>query len=105
MDVPALEQTPDGVLLPMQAQPRSRKNMLAGWHAGRLKVCVTQVPEKGKANQAILKVLVKALDLKRSQIELVSGDTSSQKLFRIQDITADELLSRIAQALGESDPA
>jgi uncharacterized protein (TIGR00251 family) len=102
MDVPALEHTPDGIVLPVQAQPRSRRNMLAGWHGGRLKVCVTPAPEKGKANQAILKCLVKALDLKRSQIELLAGETSSQKLFGIQGLTAEELLSRIAKALGES---
>ena len=99
MDVPALEQTSEGVLLPVQAQPRAKRNMLAGWHAGRLKVCVTQAPEKGKANQAILKCLVKALGLKRSQIELLSGETSSQKLFRVEGVTAAELLSFISQAL------
>ena len=102
MDVPELEQTPDGVLLPVQAQPKARKNMIAGWHAGRLKVCVTQVPEKGKANQAILKLLSKSLGIKRSQIELVSGETSTQKLFRVQDISSEQLLSLIAEALGES---
>jgi uncharacterized protein len=105
MSAPALEETPDGILLPVQAQPRARKNTLAGWHAGRLKVSVTQVPEKGKANQALLKVLVKALGLKRSQIELVSGETSAQKLFCVQGLTAEELFSRIALALGESEPS
>lgn len=102
MDVPDLEQTPDGVLLPVQAQPRSRKNMIFGWHAGRLKVCITQVPEKGKANQALLKLLVKALGLKRSQIELLTGETSTQKLFRVRDVTAEELMALIAQALNPS---
>ncbi len=105
MDVPELEQTSEGVLLPVQAQPRAKKNMLAGWHAGRLKVSVTQVPEKGKANQALVKVLVKALGLKRSQIELLSGETSSLKLFRVQGVTAEELLSLITQALGDSHPS
>jgi uncharacterized protein (TIGR00251 family) len=103
MDAPALQQTPDGVLLPVQAQPRSRKNMLAGWHAGRLKVCVTQAPEKGKANQAIIKLLVKTLDLRRSQVELVSGETSPQKLFCVEGLTAEELSSRIALALGDAE--
>jgi uncharacterized protein (TIGR00251 family) len=102
MDVLALEQTPEGVLLPVQAQPKSRKNMLAGWHAGRLKVCVTQAPEKGKANQALMKLLVKALGLKRSQVELLSGETTPLKMFRIQGVTAEEILSLIAQALGDS---
>lgn len=102
MAAPELEQTADGILLPVQAQPRARKNFLSGWHAERLKVCVTQVPEKGKANQAILKLLAKSLGLKRSQIQLLSGETSPQKLFCIQDITRKELLSRIEAALAES---
>jgi uncharacterized protein len=102
MNVPELEQTPEGVLLPVQAQPKARKNQIVGWHAGRLKVQVTQAPEKGKANQAILKLLAKSLGLKRSQIQLVSGDTSPQKLFCIEGISAEELMSRIAEALGKS---
>ena len=74
-----LEQTPTGVRLPVQAQPKARKNGLAGTHDGRLKVAVTQAPEQGKANNALVKVLAAALGLRRSQIELVSGATSSKK--------------------------
>lgn len=102
MTGPELEQTPDGILLPVQAQPRARKNVLSGWHAERLKVCITQAPEKGKANHAILKLLAKALGLKRSQIELVSGQTSPQKMFCIHDIAADELLTRIEAVLSDA---
>lgn len=98
MDVPELDQTPEGVLLPVQAQPKSRKNQITGWHAGRLKVSITQAPEKGKANQALLKLLAKSLGLKRSQVQLLTGETSAQKLFLVQDISAEELLSRIADA-------
>jgi uncharacterized protein (TIGR00251 family) len=101
MNVPELEQTSQGVLLPVQAQPRSRKNAIEGWHAGRWKVQVTQVPEKGKANLALAKVLAKTLGLKRSQILLISGETSAQKVFRIEGLSAEELLSLIASALAE----
>ncbi len=102
MDIPELEETADGVLLPVQAQPRSRKNAIAGWHAGRLKVSITQVPEKGKANLALAKLLAKSLGIKRSQIRLVSGETSPQKVFSITEHTAAEVLSRISAALEES---
>ena len=103
MDVPDLDETSDGVLLPVQAQPKSRKDQIIGWHAGRLKVQVTQAPEKGKANQALIKLLARSLGLKRRQIQLVSGDTSPQKLFRIEEISADDLLSRIRAAGGEDE--
>ena len=48
-----------------------------------MKVCVTQSPEKGKANKALMELLSKTLGLKKSQIELISGETSHQKRFLV----------------------
>jgi uncharacterized protein YggU (UPF0235/DUF167 family) len=56
-----------------------------------LKVSVTQVAEKGKANKAIVEVLAKGLGLKRSQIELVAGELQPQKRFLVRGITREEL--------------
>lgn len=89
----------DGVLLPVQAQPKARKNGVTGEHDGALKVAVTQAPEKGKANEAILKVLADELGLKRAQIKLLSGETSTKKKFIVSDVTADELNERIETCL------
>lgn len=99
-----LDTIEDGVLLPVQAQPRARKNGIVGLHADRLKVAVTQVPEKGKANDALVKVLAKALSLRKSQIRLHSGATSTQKTFVVTDISAAELGNRITNCLGEESP-
>ncbi|MFK7779417.1 MAG: DUF167 domain-containing protein [Gimesia sp.] len=90
------------VLLPVRAQPKSSKNQIDSIHDGRLKVCVTQAPEKGKANQALLKVIQKGLKLKRSQIELHKGNSAALKIFRISEISQDELRQRIANALNHS---
>ena len=60
-----------------------------------LKVSVTQSPEKGKANKAVIELLSKKLGLKKSQIELISGETSHQKRFLVRGITPDELAERI----------
>lgn len=94
-----LEPHPDGVLLPVKAQPGAKTNELRGVVDGALKVCVTQAPEKGKANKAIIQLLHKTLDLKRSQITLRSGETSSSKTFVVAAIELDELRSRIERAL------
>ena len=91
-----LETTPDGVILPVKAKAAARKNALAGVHDGTLKVQVTQAPERGKANRAIIEVLAKTLDLRRSQIDLVSGETSPEKRFLIREISEEELARRIA---------
>jgi uncharacterized protein (TIGR00251 family) len=93
-----LEVHAEGVVLPVRAQAGAKRNGVQGIQAGALKVSVTQAPEKGKANKAIQEVLAKELDLKRSQIELLSGETSNQKRFLIRDVTVDELHKRIDAA-------
>lgn len=93
----------EGVLVSVQAQPGARKNAIVGEHAGRLKVSVTQVAERGKANDALLEVLAEGLDLRRSQVRLVSGAVNSRKVFRIAEMSVDELRERIARVLAERD--
>jgi len=92
-------QTPAGLTIGVKAQPGGRANAVRGEHAGALRVSVTQAPEKGKANGAIVEVLCDALGLRRGQIELISGETSAKKKFLIRDIAADDLRSRLARAL------
>ena len=87
----------DDLLLPVQARPGAKRNECGGIHDGRLRVAVTQAPEKGKANREILKLIVKALGLRRSQVTLEDGETTSRKLFRISGIDAEELRRRIDQ--------
>jgi uncharacterized protein (TIGR00251 family) len=90
-----LESQPHGVVLAVRALSGARRDEIRGEHDGALKVAVTQAPEKGKANKAIIQLLANQLNLKRSQIELLSGETSSQKRFLFREITADELLAQI----------
>lgn len=95
----SLQETPRGVSLPVQAQPGARRNAVVGVRDGRLRVAVTQAPEKGKANEALVEVLAEVLDLKKSQIALVSGETSRQKQFLITGLSLAELSQRIAVCL------
>ncbi len=95
----ALELHSQGVILPVRAQPGSRQNEIKGEHDGALKVAVTQVAEKGKANKAIVDVLCQALQLRKSQLQLLAGETSAQKRFLVLEITLEELAERVAAAL------
>ena len=94
-----LETRPEGVVLLVKAQPGAGKNEVRAVQDGALKVCVTQIPEKGKANKAIIEVLAKALKLRKSQITLASGDLASQKKFLIEGINESELRAKIATSL------
>ena len=88
-----------GVLLPVRALPGASRCGIRGEQSGALKVSVTQIAEKGKANQALIEALAKGLGVNRSQLELVSGATQSQKVFLVRGVSREDLASRIASAL------
>jgi uncharacterized protein len=90
----------EGFLLPVKAQPGARKNEVRGEQNGMLKVAVTTVAEKGKANKAILQLLAKDLELRPGQLELWHGETSSQKQILIRDCDRAELEARLAKLRG-----
>jgi len=89
----------DDVLLPVRAQPGAKRVGVVGEHGGRLKVAVTAIAEKGKANQALVEAVADAFGLKRSQVTLVSGQTSNQKTFRLSRVSMDVAQARLAQLL------
>ena len=85
-----LSPTPSGVLLPVQGQPGARRNAIVGEHAGRLKVAVTQVAEKGKATEAIRELLAESLGIAISRITIVQGETQPRKLFLLSGVTLEQ---------------
>jgi uncharacterized protein (TIGR00251 family) len=97
------QSNPDGTILFVKAQPGARRNEVRGVQDGALKVCVTQAPEKGKANKAIVELLAKWLGVKKSQVELIAGETASQKKFLIRGIEKSELTNRIEAAIVASE--
>ncbi len=97
-----LENHPDGIIVPVKAQPGARRNGLAGEHAGALKVYVTQAPEDGKATEAVLELLADVLQVKRSQVMLLSGATSRQKRFLVTGLSLPEIAKRLQSELEKS---
>ena len=67
---------------------------MTGIHAGALKVSVTAAPERGKANDAVVKLLAEALDLPKGSIEIVAGETSHDKAVVIA-MSPEELRRRL----------
>lgn len=64
--------------------PKASSNKIEGWALNAqeqkvLRVKVTAVPEDGKANEALIKILSKALHVPKSAILLVRGATSRVK--------------------------
>lgn len=95
---------PAALRLLVRATPGAAADRIGGTQAapdGRLalKVAVTAVADRGRANTAIIRLLAKALDLAPSQIALQRGATDRLKVFAIAPISpqaAQALQARLA---------
>ena len=86
----------DGALLAVKVTPRASADKLAGIKDGRILVRLSAPPVDGKANQALVKYLAKALGLAKSGLEVVAGHKSRQKTVLARGISA----AKAAQKLG-----
>ena len=93
----AVVEQAEGCILSVRAQPGARKNAVLGEYAGAIKLAVTAPPEDGRANQALAQLLRDLLDLKRSQVELLSGQTSREKRFLVRGVTKGDLMAKLAE--------
>lgn len=94
-----IRESVEGLLLPVLGQPGARRNAVVGIHDGRLKIAVTQVAEKGKANKEILKVLAEFLDLPKGNLSVAAGDTTSRKTILVKGLNREQLASRLGEML------
>jgi uncharacterized protein (TIGR00251 family) len=63
--------------------PRSSQSRVEKLADGTYKVWVTVVPEKGKANKEVIKLLAKYFQVSKSQVEIVGGQTTRIKMIDI----------------------
>lgn len=69
--------------LAIHVQPRASRNAVVGWHGDALKVALTAPPVDGAANAALIAFIAEYFGLRRSQVSLLRGDSSRQKLLAL----------------------
>lgn len=67
----------------IKVKPGAREERVEKIDDINFKVQVTQLPEKGKANLAVIRALAKYFNLSQSSIQIVSGSTSKLKVIEI----------------------
>ena len=73
--------------------PRSSKSEIVGEMDGAVKVRLTSPPVDGAANAELTKLFAKVFGVSRSDVEIVSGETSKTKRLRLTGVTAARLRS------------
>jgi len=86
-----------GIVVSVKVQPNSSKDRVVGEYADQIKIAVTVAPEKGKANKAVIKLFAKWLGIKSLDIQIISGETSSDKELFIRNITEEDLNKLVSQ--------
>lgn len=71
-----------GAEIAVRVTPKASRDRIEV-EGGLIRVYVTVVPENGKANQAVVKLLAKALGVAKTRLKLVRGATSRDKVFRV----------------------
>lgn len=71
-----------GAEIAVRVTPRAARNAVVA-EADGLRVYVTTVPEDGRANAAVVKLLAKAMGVAKTRLVLVRGQSSRNKVFRL----------------------
>ena len=71
-----------GSEIALRVTPKASRNEIRESEEG-LRAYVTVVPENGKANAAVIKLLAKALGVAKSRLTLIRGETARDKVFRL----------------------
>lgn len=100
MPKPAIQEDAGGVVFTAKIVPGSSRTTIAGVLDDMVKIRVVAPPEKGKANQCLVAYLAGQLGVKKSQIDIVAGQTNPIKQVRVEGISAAMLLEK----LGLSEP-
>jgi len=88
--------------LKVRVQPRASRCEVLGWRGDALAIRLTAPPVEGAANRACRDFLAEALGVKRADVELLSGEKSREKRFRVAGLTEETLRGRVAALLPES---
>ena len=69
-----------GAAFPVRVVPRASKNQISGRHGEAVKIRLTAPPVEGAANEALISFLSEILGVRKSQIEILSGHASRDKI-------------------------
>jgi uncharacterized protein (TIGR00251 family) len=93
-----IREGPDGVTLKVHVQPRASRDALAGEREGALVVRLTAPPVEGAANEALCRLLGRALRVPPGSVRVVSGVRGRRKVVKIAGLDALFVLGRLAPA-------
>lgn len=81
----------DSITFAIRVVPRASKSEIVGEVEGCLKVRISAPPVDGAANQEVVRLFAKAFGVAKSNVSIVSGETSKRKRVRVFGATLEQL--------------
>ena len=88
-----LEAVAGGVELRVLVQPRASRTKVVGEHDGRLKIALAAPPVDGEANAALIEFLSDALNVRKSDVSLLEGETSRRKRLAVRGVARSQVMA------------
>lgn len=87
-----------GTELNLKVVPGASRTQLAGVLGGALKLAVAAPPEAGKANAAVIAFLAGLLNVRRSDIAIVRGESQPRKAVRVAGLASAAVRAALSAA-------
>jgi uncharacterized protein len=84
-----------GVEVPLHVLPRAKRSEISGLHNGALKLRITAPPVDDAANRAIVEFFSKLCGIPKSNIHILTGAKSKEKILQLQGVTLNRFLKLI----------
>ncbi|WP_437674927.1 DUF167 domain-containing protein [Sorangium sp. So ce131] len=94
----AITERAEGVRISVQVRPRSSRSAILGVREGALDVALTSPPVDGAANAELVQLLARALDVRRSDVEIALGASGRSKVVAVRGLKETETRRRLAEA-------
>ena len=85
-----------GVRLSLKVVPGASRDRIVGVLGDALKIAVSNPPQGGAANKAVVRLLADALGVAEASIRILRGHSTPRKEVLVGGITAQQLTSRLA---------
>ncbi len=95
--VPYLGTHREGTIILVRLQPRARRPGLVGSVGERLKIAVSGPPVDGKANAELCRLLAERLEVAKSAVLILQGETSREKTVLVRGVPPQTVAVRLAR--------
>jgi uncharacterized protein len=79
----------------IRLQPRAKREEVVGARGDVIVVRVTAPPVDGRANAALCRLIARSVRVSSSRVTVVRGQTSREKVVRVEGVTQDVLRSAL----------